>query len=751
MKDQKADKSIVSAMVIGLYETMQHSDWNKESEIKSPDKEIDYSNISEVSSKLESGLDEALLKVRSLADDASELPFEDVKAVLGSVHEEAIHKLTDASILTGGIHRHILEVDKQGTQLTEDISKAMEAANEAGGAVAGIVARLIEAKAGISKSIDELSKSENSESAYRRFTLALAGATGAYSNASDGKEIYDEALAKYEKAGKDGERAKRQYDEAVKGIIDEVDFISTDVTAAKNHVDRLRTAVRMNIEKARREKETFIKTESGNIVTLDDGMKYKLVDESEEVFVCVTENKKNEDGEITDISYRVETSDYDKEKGIYKRYTHGTVTSVAYIGATLTGRDDGYSNIGQAINAAARSATEEASKLDVNDAVNDINIDYMCTATAKGTFITVYTEPVAEDYIENLKKDSIIKKKDRDVVVLRTDKNKNTVTYAFVEEVHSDSVEMGIEVVCNEDDITEIDWNGTGKNIIEAINNKVYNEGGVMVNSSLKVSPKSVGVLGISYLYIPSFTLTANETHDIEIGTKFSDEKVVEKMAKASLDEKVSRLFEEKKAKNPKDSEMMAFESVNFENEASVAYRYDIDYSKFVMLDTEDILISTKTYHMIPMNESVYSTKVVANLLEVSSEIDDFMPYILDVERQAIELRSIVEDVLISSFGNFSMVKFEEVLDKASTNLGVANSLLDAINDKLSDAKRTFDVVFSYEDAVKYMDEVDDEIGELPEERKEKPVSWLWLLIIMIFGETGVKMYREYMEKKNDD
>nr|MCR5467496.1 hypothetical protein [Lachnospiraceae bacterium] len=62
-----------------------------------------------------------------------------------------------------------------------------------------------------------------------------------------------------------------------------------------------------------------------------------------------------------------------------------------------------------------------------------------------------------------------------------------------------------------------------------------------------------------------------------------------------------------------------------------------------------------------------------------------------------------------------------------------------------------FDVAFSYEDAVKHMDEVEEVIfKDEDDEQVEKPVSWLWIIIIMIFGESGVKMYKDYLKKRKE-
>lgn len=753
MKDQKADRNIVSAMVVGLYETMHnsvpdHKD-DKEDKRAIDNKKI-MKNITGVSSKLESELEEALVEVRLLGEKSSVFEIENIHSVSESINESVVRKLEDAVKKAQGMDECVDSVEKQRDMLAKEINRATKAANDAGGAVAGIVSRLIEAKAGITRTIEELSKDDSPETAYKKFSSALAGANGAYTNATEGKEIYDKALSMYEKAGKDGERAKKRYEGALLSVRNEAEDIKKTTNAAKNHVDRLRTAVRKNLENARREKEDGIKSGSDGVVKLEDGIKYRLAKEDEEVFVSVSKEPKHEEGEVTDISGRTETVEYDIERGIYKKHVYATVTSVAYIGATLTGRDDGYSNIGQAINAAARSATEEASRLDVNDEVNDINIDYLCAATAKETFISVYTEPVIEEQIDELKKDSITQKNGRDVVILSTDKAAGTVTYALTESVSLDSRELGIEVIYGENGEDDIDWNTTGRNIVETITNTTREKGGVFIHSSLKVAPKSKGVLGLSYLYIPTFTLSASEVHEIQIGTKFSDEKAVEKKALATLNEQANELLEKRRTEDTFQPDCLAFQSVNVENTASVAYRYDIDYSKFVMFDTEDVLISTTTYSLRPMTESVYTARVVAGLLELGNDIDKTMHGLLELDERADELKSQVEELILNSKEDFNEESFDAVLDKASTNLGVANSLLDAINSKLSDAKRSLDVVYTYEDAVKYMEEIDEEVGEVEGDTDEKPVSWIWLIIIMIFGETGVKMYKDYVEKKKN-
>ncbi|MCR5467929.1 MAG: hypothetical protein K6F37_03125, partial [Lachnospiraceae bacterium] len=687
MKDRKADKNIVGAMVVGLYETIVNSNWENGTDDKNDNMEMEqYNKIAEASYRLADAAEEALVDVRSMEEKASGVSIEDISLISDSLKENGEKKLKKAIKHVKDLDKDVLEVKDHTVILQREMKRATKAANDAGGAVAGIVSKLLEARVGITRSIENLGIAADSDEAYRKFSTALANATGAYSHASDGKEIYDEALLLYEKAGKAGERAKKGLDDAFEKLSFDASSACADIVSVKNNLDRLRTALKKNLESARREKERTIKDSDDGIVKLDDGVRYRLSDEVEEVFVSLNDTVRHVEGEVTDLSNVSESVEYNLDDGIYKKHKYGTVTSVAFLGATLSGKDDGFSNIGQAINSAAKSCTEQASHLDVNDDVKDINIDYTCTVKTSDSLIRVYTESISAEQIEEMKKDSITQKDGMDVVILMTDKETSTVTYALTESVQSDSKKLGIDVIFSSEDDGDIDWNVTGQNVLDAINKKADLANGIIVNSSLKLSPKSRGVLGISYLYIPTFSISVTETKDIEIGTKFSDEKAVEKIALEALEEKSKKLLEEEKKKYPEHD--LSFQSVGIDTEVSVAYRYDIYYNKYVMLDTEDVLISTKTYRLVPATESIYKPDVVANMLEMDEKTDGLLATMNDLEKMASEICELVEDASNELKKEFTTVKFNEVLDKASTNLGVANSLLDSINYKLTDAKK---------------------------------------------------------------
>ena len=241
MKDRKADKNIVGAMVVGLYETIVNSNWENETDDKNDNMEMEqYNKIAEASYRLADAAEEALFDVRSMEEKASGVSIEDISLISDSLKENGEKKLKQAIKHVKGLDKDVLEVKDHTVILQREMKRAKKAANDAGGAVAGIVSKLLEARVGITRSIENLGIAADSDEAYRKFSTALANATGAYSHASDGKEIYDEALSLYEKAGKAGERAKKELDDAFEKLSFDASSACADIVSVKNNLDRLR-------------------------------------------------------------------------------------------------------------------------------------------------------------------------------------------------------------------------------------------------------------------------------------------------------------------------------------------------------------------------------------------------------------------------------------------------------------------------------------------------------------------------------